>query len=173
MNSLINITKPVKLQPDFERPNGEAVRLEHLPKSSKTEAKVHCTLAGLAPGVGNELSKQSGVKQGAVGAARGRVHCTLTGVAPAVGSELDKQEQEAIRAARSSLTAKASNQPAQPTLPENTKAKIYLSQLGMDYYDDETCSLRSKSLKLKSKRGQQVQVCHNVSDYDNWLVTLH
>ena len=138
LNDLIKATKPVKIQPDFEKPPNEAVRLEHLPKNLKTQRGDHCPEIG--KGVLGEREAITGKHQ-----------AMIAGSVPT-----------------------AEDPPTQPpnhptTQPPNHPAKIYLSQLGVDYYTDETCSQRSKSIKLKSKRGQPVQICHSIDEYDRWL----
>ena len=48
--------------------------------------------------------------------------------------------------------------------------KPFLVQLGLEYYRSGTCSLRTKSIKLTSKKYKSKQIiCSNVEDFDNWL----
>ena len=138
LNNLIKITKPVKIQPNFEKPSNDAVRSEHMPRGSKMQRKSEA----------EQRQKVAG-DQGSRGAEGQRSR--------------EGGEQPAVRAC-GSVTAHPTGSPS-----PHLESKVYLSQLGVNYHLDGTCSLRSKSLKLKSKRGQPARICHNVTEYDNWL----
>ena len=48
--------------------------------------------------------------------------------------------------------------------------KPFLVQLGLEYYRSGTCSLRTKSIKLTSKKSKSKQIiCSNVEEFDDWL----
>ena len=56
------------------------------------------------------------------------------------------------------------------TAAKECKEDIFLTQLGIHYFKDGTCSLKSKSLKLKGGKGKRsIKICHSMTDFENWL----
>ena len=53
---------------------------------------------------------------------------------------------------------------------QECKEDIFLTQLGIQYFMDGTCSLKSKFLKLKGGKSKKtIHICHSMTDFEDWL----
>ena len=73
---------------------------------------------------------------------------------------------------RSEYLKKTKGGPVSTQKDCNETVRPYLTQLGLNYFPDNTCSLRTKSLKLTCKKAKSKQItCLNIADFDEWLAS--